>query len=90
MGRSMVEEIEVGKVIQFFAKPSVAAVDITSGSLAIGDAIKIKGATTDFEQKIESMEIDRKPVPSASAGQSVGIQVKERVRPHDRVFKVMQ
>ncbi len=86
----MVEEIEVGRVIQFFAKPSVAAIDITSGTLAIGDTIKIKGATTDFEQKIESMEIDRQPVPSAGAGQSVGVKVKERVRPHDKVFKVQQ
>lgn len=83
----MADDVEVGKVIQFFAKPSVAAIDIISGSLAIGDTIKIKGATTDFEQKIESMEIDRKPVPSASAGQSVGVKVKERVRPHDKVFK---
>ncbi len=83
----MAEEVEVGMVIQFFAKPSVAAIEITSGSLAIGDTLKIKGATTDFEQRIESMEIDRKPVPSASAGQSVGVKVKERVRPHDKVFK---
>jgi putative protease len=86
---SAVEEVEVGKVSIFFAKPSVAAVEITSGTIAIGDTIKIVGATTNFEQKIESMEIDRKPVPSASAGQSVGIKVKERVRPHDKVFKVV-
>lgn len=83
------EEVEVGKVSIFFAKPSVAAVEITSGTIAIGDTIKIVGATTNFEQKIESMEIDRKPIPSASAGQSVGIKVKERVRPHDKVFKVV-
>ncbi len=85
----MVEEIQVGTVIQFFAKPCVAAIEITAGSLAIGDTIKIKGATTDFEQRIESMEIDRKPVPDASVGQAVGVKVKERVRPHDKVFKVM-
>lgn len=85
-----VEEIEVGKVTIFFAKPSVAAVDITSGTLAVGDQIRLRGATTNFEQKIESMEIDRKPVPSAGVGQSVGIKVKERVRPHDRVFKITQ
>jgi putative protease len=83
-----VEEIEVGKVTIFFAKPSVAAIEITSGTLAVGDQIRIKGATTNFDQKIESMEIDRKPVPSAGAGQSVGIKVKERVRPHDKVYKV--
>ncbi len=85
----MVEEIEVGKVSIFFAKPSVAAIDITSGTLSIGDTVRIRGATTNFEQRIESMEIDRKPVPTATAGQSVGIKVKERVRPHDKVLKVV-
>lgn len=78
----------VGNVMLFFAKPCVAAVEITSGSLSVGDTVRIKGATTDFEQRIESMEIDRKPVPSATIGQSVGIKVKDRVRPHDKVFKV--
>lgn len=86
----MADEVEIGRVSQFFAKPSVAAIEITSGSLAIGDTIKIVGATTNFEQRIESMEIDRKPIPSAGAGQSVGIKVKERVRPHDKVLKVVQ
>lgn len=85
----MPEETEVGTVMQFFAKPSVAAIEISSGSIAIGDTIRIKGATTDFEQKVESMEIDRKPIPSATIGQAVGIKVKDRVRPHDKVFKVV-
>ena len=85
----MAEEVPVGTVTIFFAKPSVAAIDISSGTLSIGDTIRIKGATTSFEQKIESMEIDRKPVPTAIAGQSVGIKVKERVRPHDKVFKLV-
>ena len=74
----------------FFAKPCVAAIEITSGTLAIGDLIRIRGATTNFDQKIESMEIDRKPVQSAGVGQSVGVKVKERVRPHDKVFKVTE
>lgn len=84
----MADEIEIGKVIEFFAKPSVAAIVMTAGSLSIGDTIKFKGATTDFEQRIESMEIDRTPVPTVSVGQSVGIKVKERVRLHDKVFKL--
>jgi len=85
----MAEEVPVGIVSIFFAKPCVAAVEIASGTLAIGDTIRIKGATTNIEQKIESMEIDRKPVQSVGAGQSVGIKVKERVRPHDKVFKLV-
>lgn len=79
----------IGNVTLFFAKPCVAAIEITSGSLSVGDTVRIKGATTDFEQKVESMEIDRKPVPSATAGQSVGIKVKDRVRQHDKVFKLL-
>jgi translation initiation factor IF-2 len=86
---NMAEELPVGTVTIFFAKPSVAAIEIASGTLAIGDTIRIRGATTNFDQKIESMEIDRKPVPTAAAGQSVGIKVKERVRPHDKVFKLV-
>lgn len=86
----MPEEVQVGTVTIFFAKPSVIAVDITSGTLSIGDTIRIRGATTNFEQKIESMEIDRKPIQTATVGQSVGIKVKERARPHDKVFKLVE
>ena len=85
----MPEETHVGNVMQFFAKPSVAAIQIESGSIAVGDTIRIRGATTDFEQRIDSMEIDRQPVPSATAGQAVGIKVKDRVRPNDKVSKLV-
>lgn len=78
----------IGSVMLFFAKPCVAAIEISAGALSVGDTVRIRGATTDFEQRIESMEIDRKPVSSASVGQSVGVKVKDRVRPHDKVFKV--
>ncbi len=79
---------EVGVVFSYFAKVEVAAINITSGSLKVGDTIKIKGATTDFTQQIESMEIDRQKVDSAGVGQSIGIKVKERVRPNDIVYKL--
>jgi translation initiation factor IF-2 len=84
----MTQEVLVGTVLQFFAKPSVAAVEITEGNIAIGDTVRIRGMTTDFEQKVESMEIDRQPIQTAEAGTSVGIKVKDRVRPHDKVFKL--
>lgn len=82
----MQEKVEVGIVFKFFAKPSVAAINITSGELKVGDTIMIKGETTDFTQQVESMEIDRVKVESASAGQGVGIKVTDRVRPHDKVY----
>jgi len=88
-GEQMAEEKNIGIVIQYFAKPQVAAITINEGELKIGDTIRIKGTTTDFQQKVESMQIDRVPVQSARAGQSVGIKVNERVRDHDHVFIVI-
>ena len=79
---------EIGKVFKFFSKVGVAAINITHGSLKIGDTIRIKGATTDQVMQIESMEIDRVKVDSAGAGQSIGIKVKERVRENDIVYKL--
>ncbi|UCF08486.1 MAG: translation elongation factor-like protein [Thermoplasmata archaeon] len=84
----MEEEEEVGKVFKFFAKPSVAAINITAGGIKVGDTIHIKGETTDFTQTIESMEIDRVKVDSAGEGQGVGIKVRDRVRPNDTVYVV--
>jgi translation initiation factor IF-2 len=86
---STTEEKSVGIVIQYFAKPEVAAIQLTDGEIKVGDTLRFKGATTNFEQKIESMQIDRAPVQSAKAGQSVGIKVKERVRQHDKVFVIV-
>ena len=76
----------VGVVIQYFAKVEAAAVQITEGEIKIGDTLHFKGATTDFEQNIDSMQIDRDPIQSATTGQAVGIKVRERVRPNDKVF----
>jgi translation initiation factor IF-2 len=84
----MEELEEIGRVFNFFAKPCVAAIEITSGELRVGDTITIKGETTEITQKIESMEIDRVKVESAKAGQGVGIKVVERVRLNDKVYRV--
>ena len=78
----------IGKVFKYFSNVEVAAINITSGSLKVGDTIRIKGATTDFTQQIETMEIDRQKVDSAGAGQSIGIKVKDRVRENDIVYKM--
>jgi len=82
------EEEKVGKVQKFFAKPSVAAVEVTAGFLKVGDVIRFKGHTTDFEETITSMQVDNQPVAEARPGDLLGIKVTERVREHDTVSKV--
>jgi len=82
------EEEKVGRVEKFFAKPSVAAIEVTTGVLRIGDKLHFKGHTTDFEETITSMQVENQPVEEAKPGDLVGIQVKERVRENDTVFRV--
>jgi translation elongation factor EF-1alpha len=82
-------EEEIGKVVGYFSKIAVAAIDITQGSLKVGDKIHIKGHTTDLEQIIESIQIEHQNVPEAKPGDSIGIKVKDRVRDHDMVYKVI-
>lgn len=84
----MAEE-KVGEVVKFFAKPSVAAIKIVSGELHVGDTIKFTGHTTDFEDELESMEINNEKIEKAVEGDFIGVKVSERVRPGDEVFKVI-
>jgi putative protease len=79
---------EVGRVGAFFVHPSVAVIELTA-PLKIGDTVYLKGHTTDFQQVVESMQIDRAPVQEAQPGQSIGLKVKERVRKHDVAYRLV-
>ncbi|OYD15230.1 hypothetical protein CH333_06170 [candidate division WOR-3 bacterium JGI_Cruoil_03_44_89] len=83
-------EKEIGKVEDYFAHVEVVAIRITNGTLKLGDTIHIKGVTTDFTQTVESMEIEHEKVEKAKVGDSIGIKVKEKVRRHDRIYKVTE
>jgi len=83
-------EDQVGVVINFYAKPSVAAIKVTGGSIRKGDLLKYKGHTTDFTEEVTSMEIENHPVEEAKAGDLVGLKVKERVREKDKIYKVIE
>jgi translation elongation factor EF-1alpha len=78
--------LEVGKVAHFYGHINVAVVDV-SDSISVGDKIVIKGPTTDIEQIVDSMEIEHAKVMQATAGQSIGMKVKDRVRENDTVYK---
>ncbi|HVO37157.1 MAG TPA: hypothetical protein VMT01_03205 [Candidatus Acidoferrum sp.] len=78
--------IEVGRITHFFPKISVAVIELTA-PLAVGDTIAVKGPNTDFEQPIESMQIEHQNIQRAEAGQSIGLKVQQRVRETDRVYK---
>jgi translation elongation factor EF-1alpha len=80
-------EERIGTVSHYFNKIGVAAI-ILEGSLAVGDTIHIKGHSTDFTQKIESIQTEHKNVEIAKERDNIGIKVKDPVREHDIIYKV--
>lgn len=84
----MPEEV-IGKIVGYFAKIGVAAIEM-EGVLKVGDTIHFKGHTTDFTQTVESMQIENEPKEEVKSGDSVGMKVQDRVRPHDVVYKVTE
>ena len=81
------KEILIGEVTHFFGHIKVAVLELTK-PLSIGDEIKIQGGTTEFTQKVKSMEIDSQKIKKAKKGQSIGLKVDEKVRPGYKVFKI--
>lgn len=82
-------EERVGMVTHYYSHLSVAVVKLDSGMLREGDTIHIKGHTSDFRQRVTSIEVDHVHVPEARAGQSFGLKVSEHAREHDVVYKVV-
>lgn len=80
-------EEEIGRITHYFNKIGVAAIELT-GNLAVGDTIHVKGHTSDWEQAIDSMQIEHESVESAGPGTSIGIKVAGHAHEHDAVYKV--
>jgi putative protease len=80
------EVIEIGKVINYYSKIKVAQIEL-SLPLSVGDRILIKGPSTDFEQNVESIQVDRKSIQRAEGGTDIGLKLVEFARKKDAVFK---
>jgi putative protease len=79
----------IGIVSNYFSKISVAAVEITDGTLSVGETLHFLGYTTDFESRVSSMQIEHRSVTEVKKGDSVGIKVAEKVRENDKVYKIV-
>jgi translation elongation factor EF-1alpha len=77
---------EVGHVSHFFSKIGVAVLELTA-PLSVGDKILVKGPSTDFEQVVESMQVEHENIQRAEAGQSVGLKLVQHARERDLVYK---
>jgi putative protease len=84
----MAEQL-VGIVTHFFKGPGVAIVKVTEGHIAVGDKLHFVGHTTDFTETVTSMEVEHKKVERAEDGDEIAVQVIDRARQHDQVYRVV-
>jgi translation initiation factor IF-2 len=83
-------EQKIGRVTHYWSKIGVAGIEITAGEVKVGDTIRFRGHTTDFTQRLDSMQVEHDVVTVARAGDSIGVKVTDHVRDHDEVFKVTE
>ncbi len=78
--------VEVGHVTHFFSKINVAVVELAA-PLVVGERILVKGPSTDFEQVVESMQIEHANIQRAEAGQNIGLKTVGHAKERDVVYK---
>lgn len=78
----------IGSVEHYFSKLGVAVIALRR-PLKVGETLSIEGASTDFLQPVESMQLDGKKVVEAVAGNAVGLKVRERARIGDSVYRAI-
>ncbi len=82
-------EQRIGIVTHYYSHLSVVALQLEAGTtLRVGDVIHIRGHTTDFTQKVESLEVNHAPVTEVEPHDDFGLKVVEHAREHDTVYKV--
>ena len=81
-------EERIGVVTHYYGHLSVATLRLESGTLRVGDMIHFRGHTTDFSQRVESLEIDHAPATEVGPNDDFGLKVDGHVREHDVVYKV--
>jgi len=82
-------EVEIGRVTHFYGHICVAVIQLNE-SLKLGDKIHILGHTTDFVQRVTSIEVEHHPVVWVKPGDHIAIKVIGPVREHDAVYRVTE
>ena len=85
------KKVYLGKGMHFFPKPSIGEFKIEAFDLTIGDSILITGPTTGVEEfELTEMMVNDERLKKAVKGDSVTIPLKFRIRPSDKLYKIIQ
>jgi len=77
----------IGQISHYFGKIGVAVIEL-SGTLKVGETIRIAGGEVDFSQTVESMEVEHEKVKVAKKGDSVGVKLTQKVREGYKVYRL--
>lgn len=80
-------ETQIGTITHDYSHLNIAAFQLTE-RLVLGETIHIFGHTTDFIQKVTSMEVDHRRVVIVESGEDVAVKVLEPVRVQDAIYRV--
>ena len=83
------DEIQVGKVLHYFDKAGVAVIQLNNDALAVGDSIRVMGKTTNFTQKVASLQLEHKQVEKVEAGTELALKVDGKCHRNDTVSKIV-
>ena len=78
----------VAAVTHYFPHVEAAVLKVKAAKLRVGDPLRIKGHTTDFTIRLDSMQMDHKPIQAAGKGDEIGVKVPSRVREGDVVYRI--
>ena len=82
-------EQPIGRVVHYYSHLGVAVISLDKGPLQVGDTIHIKGHTTDFRQRVDSMQVEHESITKAVPGDDFGLKVSDHAREHDVVYRVL-
>jgi len=83
------EEKLIGKITHYYGKIGVGIIEL-SDNLKVGDKIHIKGHSTDFEEVVDSIQVEHENVNSAKKGEVIGLKVKDKVKEGDEVYLILE
>ncbi|MCF6356838.1 MAG: U32 family peptidase [Draconibacterium sp.] len=83
-------KLYIGKATNYFTKIKVAEFELQTSNLQVGDEIVITGPTTGVvETVVKEIRVDLKPVEEAKKGEQISIQIDDRIRRADKLYKMV-
>lgn len=85
------KKVLVGKVIKYFSRLGVAEISVEASEISVGEKILITGTTTGIMNfRADEIRYELEPVEKAEKGWRVSIPVPRKVRPNDKIYKLIK